>query len=166
MGLKNLWLKSLGLKCHLSGWLKDISSLVFSTMNFSTPRFKNSWLKSPGLISAWLKSLGLRGPGLKLGVEKFVVEMSFNQIPDTCPGRLQHILKKCWHYEPENRNNFQEIVEILESPYENAQEFENSSYMDPTFDDYETPNTIPNCYIDVDVRNTVWIKPRSDKNLP
>ena len=90
-----------------------------------------------------------------------------SQIPDTCPGRLQHILKKCWHYEPENRYNFQEIVEILESPYENAQEFENSSYMDPTYDqDYETPNTIPNCYIDVDVRNTVWIKPRSDRALP
>ena len=47
-------------------------------MNFSTPWFKNSWLKSPGLKNSWLKSLGLKGPGLKLGVEKSGVEMSFN----------------------------------------------------------------------------------------
>ena len=31
-----------------------------------------------GLKSSWLKSLGLKGPGLKLGVEKSRVEMSFN----------------------------------------------------------------------------------------
>ena len=43
-------------------------------------RFKNSWLKSPGLKSSWLKSLGLKGSGLKLGVEKSGVEMSFNQV--------------------------------------------------------------------------------------
>ena len=79
MGLKSSWLKSLGLKCHLSRRLKDISTPDFSTMNFSTPWFKNSWLKSPGLKSSWLKSLGLKGPGLKLGVEKSGVEMSFNQ---------------------------------------------------------------------------------------
>ena len=46
-------------------------------MNFSTPWFKNSWLKSPGLKSSWLKSLGL-----KLGVEKPGVEMSFNRSTD------------------------------------------------------------------------------------
>ena len=51
----------------------------FSTMNFWIPWFKNSWLKSPGLKSSWLKSLGLKGPGLKLGVEKSRVEMSFNR---------------------------------------------------------------------------------------
>ena len=28
--------------------------------------------------SSWFKSLGLKGPGLKLGVEKSRVEMSFN----------------------------------------------------------------------------------------
>ena len=33
-----------------------------------------------GLKSSWLKSLGLKGPGLKLGVEKSWVEMSFNRI--------------------------------------------------------------------------------------
>ena len=48
-------------------------------MNFSTQWFKNSWLKSLGLKNSWLKSLGLKGPGLKLGVEKSGVEMSFNQ---------------------------------------------------------------------------------------
>ena len=40
---------------------------------------KSSWLKSPGLESSWLKSTGLKGLGLKLGVEKSSVEMSFNQ---------------------------------------------------------------------------------------
>ena len=40
---------------------------------------KSSWLKSLGLESSWLKSLGLKGPGLKLGVEKSGVEMSFNR---------------------------------------------------------------------------------------
>ena len=30
-----------------------------------------------GLKSSWLKSLELKGPGLKLGVEKSGVEMSF-----------------------------------------------------------------------------------------
>ena len=74
MGLKSSWLKSLGLKCHLSRRLKDISTPDFSapdfsTMNFSIPWFKNSWLKSPGL----------KGPGLELGVEKSRVEMSFNR---------------------------------------------------------------------------------------
>ena len=54
-------LKSLGLKCHHSRRLKDIT-------------IQDSWLKSPGL-----KSLGLKGPGLKLGVEKSEVEMSFNR---------------------------------------------------------------------------------------
>ena len=67
-------LKSLGLKCHLSIRLEDISTTDFSTMNFSTSWFKKSWLKSPGV-----KSLGLKGPGLKLGVEKSGVEMSFNR---------------------------------------------------------------------------------------
>ena len=46
-------------------------------MNFSTPWYKNSWLKSPGLKCSWLK-----GPGLKLGVEKTGVEMSFNHFKD------------------------------------------------------------------------------------
>ena len=68
----------MGLKCHLSRRLKDISTPDFSTMNFSTPWLKNSWLKSPGLKSSWLKSLGLNGLGLKLGVEKSRVEISFN----------------------------------------------------------------------------------------
>ena len=51
-------------------------------MNFSTPWFKNSSLKSLGLKSSWLKSLGLKGPGLKLGVEKTGVEISFNHLKD------------------------------------------------------------------------------------
>jgi hypothetical protein len=42
-------------------------------MNFSTQWFKNSLLKS-----SWLKILELKGPGLKLGVVKFGVEMFFN----------------------------------------------------------------------------------------
>ena len=52
-------------------------------MNFSTPWFENSWLKSLGWKSSWLKSLGLKGPGLKLGVEKSGVEMSF-KLQKTC----------------------------------------------------------------------------------
>ena len=40
---------------------------------------KSSWLKSPGLESSWLKSTGLKGLGLKHGVEKSGVEMSFNR---------------------------------------------------------------------------------------
>ena len=32
-----------------------------------------------GMKSSWLKSLGLTGPGLKLGVEKSGVDMSFNR---------------------------------------------------------------------------------------
>ena len=44
-------------------------------------RFNNSWLKSPGLKPSWLKSLGLKGPGLKLGVGKSGVEMSFKRLP-------------------------------------------------------------------------------------
>ena len=44
---------------------------------------KSSWLKilglkSPELESSWLNSPGLKGLGLKLGVEKSKVEMSFN----------------------------------------------------------------------------------------
>ena len=70
MGLKKSWLKSLGLKYHLSRRLKDISTPDVSTMNFSTLWFKNSWLKS----------LGLKGPELKLGVEKSGVEMSFDHL--------------------------------------------------------------------------------------
>ena len=55
-----------------------MSSLLKDIKDFSTPWFKNSWLKSPGLKISWLKSLGLKGLGLKLGVEKSRVEMSFN----------------------------------------------------------------------------------------
>jgi hypothetical protein len=33
------------------------------------------------LESSWLKSPRLKGLGLKLGVEKFGVEMSFNRLP-------------------------------------------------------------------------------------
>ena len=73
MGLKSSWLKSLGLKHHLSRRLKDISKSDFLTMNFSTPLFKHSWLKSPGLKSSWSKILEL-----KLGVKKSGVEMSIN----------------------------------------------------------------------------------------
>ena len=52
-------------------------------MNFLNPWFKNSWLISPGLKSLWLESLGLKGPGgLKIGVEKSRVEMSFNLTKD------------------------------------------------------------------------------------
>ena len=47
-------------------------------MTFQTPWFKYSWLKSPGLESSWLINLRLKGLGLKLGVEKSGVEMSFN----------------------------------------------------------------------------------------
>ena len=39
---------------------------------------KGSWLKSLGLESSWFKSPGLKGLGLKLGVEKSEVKMSFN----------------------------------------------------------------------------------------
>ena len=52
LGLKSSWSKSLGLE--------------------------GSCLKSPGLESSWLRSLGLKGLGLKLGVEKSGVEISFN----------------------------------------------------------------------------------------
>ena len=48
-------------------------------MGLKNPGFENSWLKSPGLESSWFKNLGLKGPGLKLGVEKSGVEMSFNR---------------------------------------------------------------------------------------
>ena len=66
--------------------LKDISTPSFNSGSFnprhfnhefSTPWFKNSWLKSPGLKNSLSKSLGL---GLKLGVEKSGVEMSFNKL--------------------------------------------------------------------------------------
>ena len=72
-GVGNSSLKSLWLKFHLSRRSKDISNPDFSTpdfstVNFSTPRFKKSWLKS-----SWLKSLGM-----KPGVDKSRVEMSFN----------------------------------------------------------------------------------------
>ena len=43
---------------------QELLGMIFSTMNFSTP---------------WLNRLGLKGPGLKLGVKKSGVEMSFNQ---------------------------------------------------------------------------------------
>ena len=51
-------------------------------MNVSTPWFKNSWLKS----------LGLKGPGLKLGVEKSRVVMSFNRLL-VCVSELATIQK-------------------------------------------------------------------------
>ena len=35
-------------------------------------------VEKSGVESSWLKSLALKGPGLKLGVEKSGVEMSFN----------------------------------------------------------------------------------------
>ena len=52
----------------------------FPTLDFSTPELG---LESPGLRSLGLKSPGLessslKGLGLKLGVEKSKVEMSFN----------------------------------------------------------------------------------------
>ena len=37
-----------------------------------------------GLKSSWLKNPGLKGLGLKLGVEKSGVEMSFNQTDILC----------------------------------------------------------------------------------
>ena len=59
LGLKSPGLRNLGLK---SSWLKSLG------------------LKSPGLESSWLKNPGLKGLGLKLGVEKSGVEMSFNPL--------------------------------------------------------------------------------------
>ena len=50
---------------------------------------KSSWLKSPGLESSWLKSPGLKGLGLKLGVEKSGVEMSFNLAKPTLKSMIQ-----------------------------------------------------------------------------
>ena len=74
-----------------------------------------------------------------------------NQIPDSCPGRIQNILKQCWQYEPENRYTFEDIVEILENVDETTNLFENPAYMDPTRGAYETPNVAPkhNGYIEV-----------------
>ena len=57
LGLRSPGLRNLGLK---SSWLKSLG------------------LKYPGLESSWLKKMGLKGLGLKLGVEKSGVEMSFN----------------------------------------------------------------------------------------
>ena len=65
---KNSWLRSPGLG---SSWLKNLG-------------LKNSWLKCLGLVSSWLKNLGLKGLGLKLGVEKSGVEMSFNHMTALC----------------------------------------------------------------------------------
>jgi hypothetical protein len=56
MRMKSSWLKSLGLKCHLSRRLKDISTVDFSTPDFST---MNSLVQNSG-------------------VERSGVEMSFN----------------------------------------------------------------------------------------
>ena len=74
MGLKSSWMKSLGLKCHLSRRLNDISTPDFSSMNFSFIWFKKSWLKSPApeirgwKIWGWKNwgwSMGLKSPGLR-----------------------------------------------------------------------------------------------------
>ena len=76
----------------------EMSSLLKDIKDFSTPWFKNSWLKSPGLKISWLKSLGLKGLGLKLGVEKSRVEMSFNPPKDPY-GSLFSLLScmvMCW----------------------------------------------------------------------
>ena len=74
-----------------------------------------------------------------------------NQIPDSCPARIQNILKQCWQYEPENRYTFEDIVEVLENVDETTNLFENPAYMDPTRGVYETPNVVPqhNGYIEV-----------------
>ena len=85
----NIKKKALILAIHeLFKRLKDISTPDFSTPDFSTPSLglknpglESSWLKSPGLKSSCLKSPGLKGLGLKLGVEKSGVEMSFNPHP-------------------------------------------------------------------------------------
>ena len=69
LGLESPGLRSLGLK---SSWLKSLG--------LKSPGLESSWLKNPGLESSWLKSLGLKGLGLKLGVEKSGVEISFNQL--------------------------------------------------------------------------------------
>ena len=45
---------------------------------------KSLGLLSPGLEISWLKSPGLKGLGLKLGVEKSGVEMSFNPTGERC----------------------------------------------------------------------------------
>jgi hypothetical protein len=57
MGLKGSWLKSLGLKSHLSRRLKDIS----------TPDFSNHELFNPVILKFIAE---------KSGVEKFMVEKS------------------------------------------------------------------------------------------
>ena len=59
------------------------------TLDFPTPSFWTSQPQIPmGLKSSWLKSLGLNSPGLKLWVEKFRVEMSFNRIAAILRGKL------------------------------------------------------------------------------
>ena len=50
------------------------------SLGLKSPGLESSWLKNPGLESSWLKSPGLKGVGLKLGVEKSGVEMSFNHV--------------------------------------------------------------------------------------
>jgi hypothetical protein len=52
---------------------------VLRILGLKSSLLKSLGLKSPGLESSWLKSPGLKGLGLKLGVEKSGVEMSFNQ---------------------------------------------------------------------------------------
>ena len=81
---------------------------------------------------------------IKITEEKLTLA---SQIPDTCPAKLQDILKKCWQYEPENRYNFDQIVEILET----EPSFENPNYMNMDSGGYELPNTFlrHNSYIEV-----------------
>ena len=86
--LKNLALRSSGLKCHVQTISLDISTLDFSTPDFSSP-FQSH------------RGLGLRSPGLKLGVENSRVGMSCNH-DLWCCGSLWSIIsllfKSCSTY--------------------------------------------------------------------
>ena len=65
--------------------MKAIYCLGLNSPGLRSLGLKSSWLKSLGLKSSWLKSLGLKGLGLKLGVKKSGVEMSFNPAYDIMP---------------------------------------------------------------------------------
>ena len=60
------------------------------------PKFQpqnSQLLTTMGLKSSWLKSLGFKGLGLKLGVEKFRDEMSFNHLISFCNIPLKKLKK-------------------------------------------------------------------------
>jgi hypothetical protein len=65
---------------------------TFQPRTFQLRTFQ-PWTFQPHGSKSWLKSLGLRGPGLKLGVEKSGVEMSFNHL---CYWSFLHFLLHIW----------------------------------------------------------------------